>query len=60
MVWKLGPPRFEQVYEDPLKHRKVYTTTVMTMMNILEQKGYLQEARATGRSFILPAGRKSR
>src|ERR1051325_4949058 len=44
VVWKLGTPTVRQVYEDLLKHRKVAYTTVMTMMNILEQKGYLKKS----------------
>ena len=49
VVWKLGTPTVRQVYETLLEHRKVAYTTVMTMMNILEQKGHLaktQEDRA--------------
>ena len=49
VIWKLGSPTVRQVYEDLLKSRKVAYTTVMTMMNILEQKGFLkkrQEERA--------------
>jgi BlaI family penicillinase repressor len=49
VIWKLGTPTVRQVYETLLEHRKVSYTTVMTMMNILEQKGHLvktQEDRA--------------
>ena len=43
VVWRLGTPTVRQVYEDLLGHRRVAYTTVMTMMNILEEKGYLKK-----------------
>ncbi len=43
VVWKLGPVTVRQVYEDLLEHRKIAYTTVMTMMNILETKGFLKK-----------------
>ena len=51
VVWKLGTPTVRQVYEDLLKHRKVAYTTVMTMMNILETKGYLKK-RQEDRAYV--------
>jgi predicted transcriptional regulator len=51
VVWKLGTPTVRQVYEDLLEHRKVAYTTVMTMMNILETKGYLKK-RQGERAFV--------
>ena len=44
VVWKLGPSTVRQVYEALLKRRKIAYTTVMTMMNILEQKGFLKKS----------------
>jgi predicted transcriptional regulator len=44
VVWRLGSPTVRQVYEDLLEHRRIAYTTVMTMMNILEQKGYLKKS----------------
>ena len=44
VIWKLGTPTVRQVYEELLKSRKVAYTTVMTMMNILEQKNYLKKS----------------
>jgi predicted transcriptional regulator len=44
VVWKLGTPTVRQVYEDLLEQRRIAYTTVMTMMNILEQKGYLKKS----------------
>ena len=49
VVWDLESATVRDVYEALLKRRKVAYTTVMTMMNILEQKGFLkkhQEERA--------------
>jgi len=43
VIWKLGPVTVRQVYEDLLDRRKIAYTTVMTMMNILEQKGFLKK-----------------
>jgi predicted transcriptional regulator len=43
VVWRLGTPTVRQVYEDLLERRRIAYTTVMTMMNILEQKGYLKK-----------------
>jgi BlaI family transcriptional regulator, penicillinase repressor len=41
IVWARGESTVRDVYEAMLEHRKVAYTTVMTMMKILEQKGYL-------------------
>ena len=43
VVWKLETATVRQVYETMLEHRRIAYTTVMTMMNILEQKGYLKK-----------------
>jgi BlaI family transcriptional regulator, penicillinase repressor len=43
VVWRLGPVTVRQVYEDLLKHRRIAYTTVMTMMNIMESKGFLKK-----------------
>ena len=43
VIWKLGPVTVRQVYEDLLDRRKIAYTTVMTMMNILEAKGFLRK-----------------
>src|SRR5512147_2275754 len=56
VVWKLGTPTVRQVYEALLERRKVAYTTVMTMMNILEQKGYLKK-RQGDRAFIYTPSR---
>lgn len=51
VVWKLGTPTVRQVYEDLLEQRRIAYTTVMTMMNILEQKGYLKKSQGD-RAFV--------
>ena len=43
VVWRLGHATVRDVYEDLLAGRHIAYTTVMTMMNILETKGYLKK-----------------
>jgi BlaI family transcriptional regulator, penicillinase repressor len=43
VVWRLGDATVREVYEALLEERRVAYTTVMTMMNILESKGYLRK-----------------
>jgi len=43
VVWKLDKPTVRQVYESMREHRQIAYTTVMTMLNILETKGYLKK-----------------
>jgi predicted transcriptional regulator len=56
VVWKLGPATVRQVYENLLERRKIAYTTVMTMMNILEQKGHLKK-RQGDRAFVYASAR---
>lgn len=51
VVWDLGEATVRQVYEAAREQRQVAYTTVMTMMNILENKGYLQK-QALGRAYL--------
>ena len=51
VVWKLSSPTVRQVYEELLTQRRIAYTTVMTMMNILEQKGYLKKTQGD-RAFV--------
>src|SRR5271170_2260165 len=51
VVWQLNTATVRQVYETLLEKRKIAYTTVMTMMNILEQKGYLKK-RQQDRAYI--------
>ena len=43
IVWRLGNPTVRDVYEALRASRRIAYTTVMTMMNILETKGYLRK-----------------
>lgn len=43
VVWELDRATVREVYEALLARRKIAYTTVMTMMNILEAKGYLKK-----------------
>ena len=45
IVWRLKTPTVRDVYEALLAQRRIAYTTVMTMMNILETKGYLKKTR---------------
>jgi BlaI family penicillinase repressor len=44
VVWRLGTATVREVYEALRETRRIAYTTVMTMMNILETKGYLKKA----------------
>ena len=54
VVWELGPATVREVYEQLLKRRKIAYTTVMTMMNILEEKKHLKK-RAQERAYVYEA-----
>jgi len=58
-VWKLKTATVRQVYEALLERRKIAYTTVMTMMNILEQKGFLKK-RPGERAFVYAPSRPER
>ena len=51
LVWQRGNATVRDVYEALLEQRKIAYTTVMTMMKILESKGYLKKRRQD-RAFI--------
>ena len=55
VVWDLESATVRDVYEALLKRRKVAYTTVMTMMNILEEKGYLKKKQAERAYLYRPA-----
>jgi BlaI family penicillinase repressor len=60
IVWERPSCTVRDVYEALLERRKVAYTTVMTMMGILEQKGYLKR-KQVDRAFVYrPAQPKSR
>jgi predicted transcriptional regulator len=46
VVWRLEDVTVRDVYEALLASRQIAYTTVMTMMNILETKGYLKKEKA--------------
>jgi BlaI family transcriptional regulator, penicillinase repressor len=43
LVWRLDKATVRQVYEGLRERRTIAYTTVMTMMRVLEEKGYLQK-----------------
>ncbi len=51
IVWALGKPTVREVYEKLLERRKVAYTTVMTMLNVLADKGRLKK-RKEGKAFV--------
>jgi BlaI family penicillinase repressor len=51
VVWRLGPVTVRDVYEAMRAERTVAYTTVMTMMRILEEKGYLRKS-SSERAFV--------
>jgi BlaI family penicillinase repressor len=51
LVWERYSATVRDVYEALLKRRKIAYTTVMTMMRILETKGYLKKRRRD-RAFV--------
>jgi predicted transcriptional regulator len=60
VVWELGTATVRDVYETLLRRRKIAYTTVMTMMNILEGKGYLRK-RAEEKAYVYrPSRSKAR
>ena len=57
VIWRLEEASVREVYEAVRKRRPVAYTTVMTMMNTLEAKGYLRK-RPDGRAFRYRATRR--
>src|SRR5215510_14465231 len=51
VVWTLGSATVRDVYDALRKKREIAYTTVLTMMKILDQKGYLKAARGD-RAFV--------
>ena len=56
IVWERGSATVRDVYETLLARRKVAYTTVMTVMKILEGKGYLRK-KAADRAYVYYAAR---
>ena len=51
VIWERRTATVRDVYEALLRRRKIAYTTVMTMMNILEEKGHLRK-RAEEKAYI--------
>src|SRR5262249_48965682 len=56
IVWGSGASTVRDVYEKLLDRRKIAYTTVMTMMNTPEQKGYLRKS-SKDRAYVYQAAR---
>jgi predicted transcriptional regulator len=56
VVWRLESATVRDIYEALRERRDVAYTTVLTMMKILEQKGYVKKSRAD-RAFVYRAAR---
>src|SRR3989442_4852309 len=56
VVWRSGASTVRDVYETMLEQRRIAYTRVMTMMNILEQKGYLKKSQKD-RAYVYQATR---
>ena len=55
VVWRLESATVRDVYEAMRAERTIAYTTVMTMMRILEEKGYLKKATADRAHVYRPA-----
>jgi len=55
VIWRLEKATVREVYEALRKKREIAYTTVMTMMKILEEKGYLKKSRAERAYLYKPA-----
>ena len=59
VIWERDSVTVRDVYEALLERRRVAYTTVMTMMKILEQKGYLKKTQAD-RAYVYRAAQPKR
>ena len=59
IVWHKGEVTVRDVYETLLEHRKIAYTTVMTMMRVLEKKGYVK-TRRENRAYVYRPARPER
>ncbi len=55
IVWRLGTATVHQVYEAARETRPVAYTTIMTMMRILEHKGFLKKTMVDRAHVFKPA-----
>lgn len=59
LVWQHQTATVRDIYEALLENRKIAYTTVMTMMKILENKGYLKKRRQDRAFVYRPAHTKN-
>src|SRR5687767_13641176 len=52
VAWERGRVTVRDVYEALRERRQVAYTTVMTMMNILDEKGFLKKTPGDDRAFV--------
>jgi BlaI family penicillinase repressor len=57
VIWDRGRVTVRDVYETLLERRRIAYTTVMTMMNILEGKGFLKRIAGTDRAYVYEPAR---
>ena len=57
VVWDRGRVTVRDVYEALRERRQIAYTTVMTMMNILDQKGFLKKIPSEDRAFVYESAR---
>ena len=57
VVWDRGRVTVRDVYEALRERRQIAYTTVMTMMNILDQKGFLKRTPGEHRAFVYEPAR---
>jgi predicted transcriptional regulator len=55
VVWSLESATVRQVYEILLERRQIAYTTVMTMLKILEQKGFLKKSQVERAYLYTPS-----
>lgn len=60
IVWQRPTVTVRDVYEELLKRRKIAYTTVMTMLGILEGKGFLKKKQGEKAYVYRPAQPKSK
>ncbi len=56
VIWEKQPVTVRDVYETLLEERKIAYTTVMTMMSILERKGFLKRS-MVDRAYVYKSAR---
>jgi predicted transcriptional regulator len=57
VVWDRGRVTVRDVYEALRERRQIAYTTVMTMMNILDQKGFLRRTPGADRAYVYEPAR---